>query len=614
MLAIMLAFFKHEEKLDLSGRRLYSWALISSILCLFMDIMSIFGIDNAVHGAWPAWLAKTVCKMYVISLALQAYQGFLYAAGEFFAGGSHKTLKRVYTGWLIAGSFLIAVLPIDYYMDGKVVYSYGPSTIATYVITLVLILSTITMAFVENDKASRKRRRAILIWQGCWVLAAIIQFLIPELLLVGFATAFGMVLIYAELENPHEGIDRMTGLYTSNALLDYISDVYQHDRAFSAIYIRLEPSARNVDLETKKTLLIRTANFLRAAKKSLVFRNTDNEIITILKDREAMEREYERIHNGIEEAVRFPIHINYLLIPDNLVAESADEFLRLPFYFMNETENKEKTVIDNDAVEWLREYARMKELIEEALEKNRVEVFYQPFYNVREQRFSSAEALVRIRDAQGKLVPPGKFIPVAEDNGMIVPLGIEIFRQVCEFLASDQPKQLGITHIEINLSIAQFDDDNPADFVEAIMDEYHIDSSQINLEITETASLKTKKIILKNMHKLIERGVEFSLDDFGTGRSNLDYLVEMPVKIVKFDHSFTQAYFKNEKAKSIMETTIALMHDMGLSIVSEGVETKEHFDTMCALGVEFIQGYFFSKPLPKDEFVAFLRNNLHLAG
>ncbi|MBQ7678959.1 MAG: EAL domain-containing protein, partial [Butyrivibrio sp.] len=116
-----------------------------------------------------------------------------------------------------------------------------------------------------------------------------------------------------------------------------------------------------------------------------------------------------------------------------------------------------------------------------------------------------------------------------------------------------------------------------------------------------------KQILLKNMYKLILNGVHFSLDDFGTGRSNLDYFVDMPVDIIKFDYSFTHGYFKSVKAKYVMECMIELMHRMGLSIVTEGVETQDQFDAMKSLGVEYIQGYYFSKPLPKEEFLAFLR-------
>ena len=111
------------------------------------------------------------------------------------------------------------------------------------------------------------------------------------------------------------------------------------------------------------------------------------------------------------------------------------------------------------------------------------------------------------------------------------------------------------------------------------------------------------------MNKLIESGVKFSLDDFGTGRSNLDYFVDMPVEIIKFDYSFTQGYFKSNKAKYVMESVVNIMHKLGLGIVSEGVETTEQLAAMCNLGVNYIQGFYFSKPIPKGEFLKFLEKN-----
>ena len=114
---------------------------------------------------------------------------------------------------------------------------------------------------------------------------------------------------------------------------------------------------------------------------------------------------------------------------------------------------------------------------------------------------------------------------------------------------------------------------------------------------------------MENMNKLIDYGVTFSLDDFGNGQSNLNYIVDMPVQIVKFDRDMIQSYFKNEKAKLVLNATMRMVHDMGLKVVSEGVETKEQLDMLVELGIDYIQGYYFSKPLPADEFMAFMIEN-----
>ena len=139
-----------------------------------------------------------------------------------------------------------------------------------------------------------------------------------------------------------------------------------------------------------------------------------------------------------------------------------------------------------------------------------------------------------------------------------------------------------------------------------VMEKYQVKPSQINLEITESASVSEKMILQENMRKLMDYGVKFSLDDFGTGQSNLNYIVEMPVDIVKFDRNMIVSYFENGKAKYVMDAAMHMIHGMELQIVSEGIETREQFDTMKDLGISYIQGYYFSKPLPESEFLQFL--------
>ena len=140
------------------------------------------------------------------------------------------------------------------------------------------------------------------------------------------------------------------------------------------------------------------------------------------------------------------------------------------------------------------------------------------------------------------------------------------------------------------------------------MKKYNISPQYINLEITESASTSARKTLLENMDELMEYGVRFSLDDFGTGHSNLNYIMDMPVDIIKFDRSMTNAYFENGKAKYVMDAAIHMIHGMGLKIVSEGVATEEQYKAMEKLGISHIQGFYFSKPLPEEQFIQFLEN------
>ena len=131
----------------------------------------------------------------------------------------------------------------------------------------------------------------------------------------------------------------------------------------------------------------------------------------------------------------------------------------------------------------------------------------------------------------------------------------------------------------------------------------------INLEITETSSLRSRDSLYQNMKKLEEHGLSFSLDDFGSGSSNLNYIVDMPVEVVKLDKYLSKEYFNNPKAQAIVTAVIEMAHKMGIKIIAEGIETEQEFRTMRELGVDYIQGIYFSRPLPEHEFLKFMQTH-----
>nr|MCR5101415.1 EAL domain-containing protein [Butyrivibrio sp.] len=223
--------------------------------------------------------------------------------------------------------------------------------------------------------------------------------------------------------------------------------------------------------------------------------------------------------------------------------------------------------------------------------------------------FTSAEALVRIRNKDGSIMMPGEFIPIAEQTNLIVPIGQTVFKKVCNFLATCDIRALGLQYIEVNLSVAQCERQTLSSDFKRIIRETGVNASQLNLEITETASSEARTMLLQNMTELIVEGISFSLDDFGTGQSNLDYMMSMPVSIIKFDRTLVLSYFTKYNAKTIMESIIAMVKKLNLKIVAEGVENADQFKTMEDLGIDYIQGFYFSKPLPTNTFIDFIKKN-----
>lgn len=604
ILVIVMALFIRTKNLNVTNSRLFFVALLSCFLCEILDIGSIVAIHYATYKGLSPGITTLICKLYLMSLVLQGYQGFEYASSEILASKRRKWLRWIYRLVFIAGEILIIASDIGFFMDGRIVYSYGPAALCTYGIAVIFILSTIIIALVGRNSIPLRRRKAMLVWQGCWLVAASLQFAMPRLLLVGFAAATGMMILYSELENPNEYLDRETGCFTRSAMMLYLKDKYIHSEKFALLVIRIG-FLIDADYELEQNATMRVAKAILGVGKEPVFYLDDGKFAVMYRNGKIMEEKVNILDRMASEVTDVPAEGKYILIPDGAIFQNTEELLL--FIHNHEYDEGNRVFADEEAVVRLRKDIMVHDMIESAIQEDRIEVYYQPFYDVRNKKFTVAEALVRIRDQEGNLVPPGEFIPVAERSGQIRELGIRIFKKVCIFMATGKAQELGLETLEVNLSAVQFDYENPSGFVQKLMKTYGIRPEWINLEITETGEAEVRQALLKNMEKLSSIGIAFSLDDFGTGRANLDYFVSMPLSIVKFDHSFTQGYFVNDKIHRVVSGMAKMIHDMGMRIVSEGVETEGQLNGMLELGVDYIQGFCFSRPIPEEEFLDYLK-------
>ena len=255
----------------------------------------------------------------------------------------------------------------------------------------------------------------------------------------------------------------------------------------------------------------------------------------------------------------------------------------------------------------------MEEILSRAIKNNSLEVYYQPIYSVRDKRFVSAEALIRLRDPEYGFVSPEIFIPAAEKNGMILRIGDFVLREVFKFISEENLDDLGLSYIEINLSVAQCVKRDLPEKIFKLQEEFNIKSEKVNFEITETAYENSKDVMAENLRKLSAAGYTISLDDYGTGYSNMQRVLKIPLQIIKIDKSLVD-YMNSGKGKSVVKNTIRMMQDIGLELVVEGVETKEILDYLIQMNADYIQGFYFSKPLPKKEFLEFINICRHFSG
>lgn len=248
---------------------------------------------------------------------------------------------------------------------------------------------------------------------------------------------------------------------------------------------------------------------------------------------------------------------------------------------------------------------QMSKIIDRAILNNYFSVYYQPIYSVGQDNFHSAEALIRLIDPEYGFISPAVFIPIAEKTGAIHKIGSFVLEEVCKFIASDTFDAIGLKYIEVNLSAAQCLRRNLIDEVVGLTEKYGISPKMLNLEITETAECYSQDRLLANIVSLNNKGFAFSLDDFGTGYSNLLRMASLPLNIIKLDRTFV-CMDEDPMFHCVITNMVALFKEMGLEIVVEGIETKEMIDNFSGINVDYIQGFYFSKPLPKDKFIEFV--------
>ena len=249
---------------------------------------------------------------------------------------------------------------------------------------------------------------------------------------------------------------------------------------------------------------------------------------------------------------------------------------------------------------------RIENGIENAFKNNEFVVLYQPKINLVTEKIEGAEALIRWKAKNNALIPPSLFIPVLEQNGMVGILDQYVYKTVFKFLSHLQSENIPPVKISMNMSRLS---NNPREFVgelDILQTQYNVDKKYIEVEIEERFAGMGDDFVCELIHSLHESGYQVSMDDFGSGESSLNMLGEMPVDIVKFDQRFLKNAEYSRESRIILAYMIKMVNELGKVTLCEGVETERHVKLLRKCGCRLAQGYYYSKPIPEDEFKKFI--------
>ena len=610
-----------------SGRsnRIFLIIMLTAIVSTLFDIASVtIGREQGNHTA----LLYAVHTGYLVTHYLSAPFHLVFVIS--LTDTWHKLSRHMIRQLLLSLPLLITMLAFVANFSNHLVFSVengytrGPLFSLLYVTTIIYVVCDIVYIVLYHKLFDFGKLLTIGAVIPISITAMVVQMLFPSVLVEMFAGAVSLLIVSIGIQRPEDYIDSFTKLTKYSAYSYDMKRNYYNDKHVNVIMINISnyrTIQHMIGFDDATQLLKWVADNIREINRKMRG-HADLYYLDNGRYRMVFEERYqdkvERIAEALNQKLKRTTSINGLavnLTPFIVLAKCPEEISDFKmlmsfgsdFHMKNyytgkimkagEIYNQNQLDIQNN----------IDAIIERALEEESFQVYYQPIYSVQRGRFISAEALIRLIDPEHGFVSPETLITAAEQSGAIHRIGEIVFEKVCQFIASNDFKNSGLDYIEVNLSVVQIMNSDLPEKLLSIMDRYAVSPENVNLEITETAAAYAQQVMTENLEKLVRAGLSFSLDDYGTGYSNMRRVIQLPVKLIKLDKSFVDED-DNPKMWIVLENTIKMLKAMDLEIVVEGIETQEMLDIFTKLQCDFIQGYFFSKPVPRKDFVAFIED------
>lgn len=408
--------------------------------------------------------------------------------------------------------------------------------------------------------------------------------------------------------------DDLTGLYNFTFLLRNFDRIQTHD--FTLLYFDLDRFKYINDTYSHATgdlILQKVAERLSKLKQGseISARFNGDEFVVLIPtiDCEEINQTAEKLLNLIAEPFLIQDHefhltasIGISLFPqDGNTMEELIKHADIAMYRAKDYGKNNYQYFTYDMNETIHRTTVIGQRLPKAIENKEFVIHYQPQYHFNTKKMIGIEALIRWDQGRGGFVSPGDFIPVAEETGLIIPIGHWVLEQACKDLKEIHQSGFNSIRVAVNVSAKQFLSPYFIHKVQEALDISNLDPKFLELEITENVALENIERTLFHVRVLQKMGVSIAIDDFGTGYSSLSYLKRFPFNKVKLDRSFIQEIIDNTREQSIVKSIIGMSHGLGMSVVAEGVESKEQGLLLEKLGCNYGQGFYLGRPMPLEK-------------
>lgn len=621
-LIILLFFFfiyAKRKKVALKQNRIFLLFMSTVILSTFFDILDVLVFrERYIFPHSIRSLSAFFYYFFHICIPF-VYTYYILSIADIGNKKNRQTFKLVLAipQFLTLLSLVLNFSTSHIFFIVKNEYCHGPYFWLLYANTLIYMIFCTVYIISMHHLLPANLLSVHLFSSGLVALASIIQILSPNLLVQNFTITTGILIFYVLIQKPENALDSQLGIFNSKSFLKVLDMNQKRNTEFTLIVCHIEDARLiNQMLGTTKMdfILKDIAKFLEdTSKQSVFYLGSSTFVITVYSGKndsfkllQTIEKRFEKPWFVDENCITVSIRLMDILLPEDI--ESIGDVFNYIDY-LKELDNRQKWIISakNINLQDKRKNIEIEQCIHRALDENNFEMYYQPIYNVHTGKIESAEALIRLRDPEFGFVSPADFIPLAERTGLILRIGDFITSSIFCFMKNNDLQTFGIKYIEMNLSVIQCMQESFAHNFMSKIEEYGISPDMLNLEITETATTNSPKVLIKNINSLNRRGLSFSLDDFGTGNSNIRSLLDLPIDIIKFDKSMIDTATVDEKGRLVIESSIVMAKNLGKHIVAEGIETEEQTKLFAAMGCDYFQGYYFSRPLPAQDFLSFVR-------
>ncbi|MCR4940892.1 MAG: EAL domain-containing protein [Treponemataceae bacterium] len=612
---IFLSFSLYDKR-----QRFFLYAAGSTLLASFFNIISVYLISH--HSQYPISLNSFVTTLYFLVLLICPCVMSCYVFDIAYSDSKKRRLFASIAGIIQIIYMLFVLINIKtgwiFRYDETEGYIRGPLKNITYILSALYGLSIILTITIQRKFMSRRFFYVFMIYPFISLFFVGIQFLFPMVILTGVASFTSVLFAYLTVQSYMIEIDYKTGLLRESKLRKRIS---MQRKGGALLVIKVEKMnmiQSCLDAKEHNHFLLQLGAIILSYFPKDSYILSSNRFAAIGKNMAEVERKSRTLVTDLKSLSSLmnsivPIPINCYTAAIEFKREENDlDPLMDVINNMLEKAKKSKDYtfqICDEAVfldmERKRQIYRIlkKEL---TLDSEKFQVWFQPIYSIQEKKFVYMEALSRLKNTELGDISPAEFVQVAENRGLVERLGFIAFQKVCKFIADNRDI---VNTVSINFSVYQMLNPNIVQNVLETIERFGLSPSNIVMEITESIFIDNYDFVMNNMLALTKAGVKFYLDDFGTGYSNLTNVVSLPFSTIKMDRSLVLMMEESDKGKSLFDDLVSTFKGGGFKILVEGVETNSQREHVEKAGVDYIQGFLYSRPLPPEACVELLRKD-----